>query len=145
MKRQILKGSDRIMKRNLVFNFNRFSVNEILTEWVKADKSKDLIVLESVHSDWSIEVDGIRNLSEHVFENFLSRIDEFDHKVQLYCKEAYEKGNYKIENYLVTLEWISVQENSITMGYWGDHVNVELRSNIEYENGSWKQTEIFYQ
>lgn len=46
---------------------------------------------------------------------------------------------------MVTLEWISIHENSITMGYWGEHVNVELRAVIKYENGMWKQKEIYYQ
>ncbi|MDQ0088978.1 hypothetical protein J2T12_002388 [Paenibacillus anaericanus] len=134
-----------MIKRNLLFNFNRFLTNEVLTEWEKADKSKDVIVLESVNSDWSVEVDGIQSISQQVFENFLSKIDTFDNEVQLYCKEVYEKSNYRIEYYIVTLQWISVLENSITMGYWGNYVNVELRSNIEYENGVWKQRGIYYQ
>lgn len=131
--------------RNLLFNFNRFSVNDVKAEWEKADKSKDVVVLESDKSDWSVEVDGIQSISHQVFETFLFKLDEFDNEVQLFCKEAYEKINYGIENYLVTLEWISVLENSITMGYWGDHVNVELRAVIKYENGMWKQKEIYYQ
>ncbi len=109
------------------------------------DKSKDVVVLERANSDWSIELDGIQSISHEVFEIFLSKLDVFDNAVQLFCKEAYEKSNYSIENYIVTLEWISILENSITMGYWGDHVNVELRSVIKFENGLWNQKEIYYQ
>lgn len=134
-----------MIQRNLMFHFNRFTVNEVLTEWEKADKSKEVIVLESANSDWSLEVDGIQSISHQIFETFLSKLDEFDNEVQLFCKEVYEKSNHGIENYMVTLEWISVQEDSITMGYWGEHVNVELRAVIEYENGMWKQKEIYYQ
>ncbi len=132
-------------QRNLWFNFNRFSVNEILAEWKKVDKSKDVVVLKSVKSDWSIEVDGIQSISHLSFENFLSKLDVFDNAVQTFCKETYEKSNYSIENYMVTLQWISVLENSITMGYWGDYVNIELRAIIECENEIWKQKEIYYQ
>ncbi|GIP53743.1 hypothetical protein [Paenibacillus vini] len=131
--------------RNLLIKFNRFSINEVLAEWEKADKSKEVIVLESATSDWSIEVDGIQSISHQIFETFLSKLDDFDNEVQLFCKETYEKSNYGIEKYMVTLEWISILENSITMGYWGEHVNVELRAVIEYENGMWKQKEIYYQ
>ncbi|MGG3281090.1 hypothetical protein [Paenibacillus solani] len=132
-------------KQHLLFKFNRFSANEVLTAWENADKSKDEIVLESADLDWSIEVDGIPNISQEMFEHFLSKIDIFDNGVQLYCKEVYENSNVKIENYIVSLQWISIIENSITMGYWGDYVNIELRSNIECDNGIWKQKEIYYQ
>ncbi|MBD7971026.1 hypothetical protein [Paenibacillus gallinarum] len=134
-----------MIKRNLLFNFNRFSENEVLIEWEKAVKSEDVIVLESINSDWSIEIDGIQSISQQEFESFLSKIDVFDNEVQLYCKEIYEKSSFGAENYIVTLQWISVLKNSITMGYWGDYVNVELRSNIKYENGIWKQIGICYQ
>lgn len=122
-----------------------FTVNEVLEQWEKTDRTKDLIVLESVHSDWSIEVDGFQSISPQVFTNFLSKVNAFDHEVQLYCKEVYEKSNNSIENYLVTLQWISVLEDSVTMGYWGDYVNIELRSHLRYQNGIWKQISIFYQ
>ncbi len=134
-----------MIKRNLSFVLHRFSVNEVLTAWEKADKSKDIIVLESDHSDWSIEVDGVQSISHQVFETFLSQLNDFDHGVQLFCKDTYEKSNHGIEYYLVTLEWISILENSITMGYWGDYVNVELRSIVAYENEMWHQKEIYYQ
>lgn len=109
-------------QQKLLFHFNRFSANEVMAKWEKADKSKDVVVLESETSDWSVQVDGFHSISHQVFETFLSKMDEFDNEVQFFCKEAYEKSNYSIENYLVTLEWISVLENSITMGYWGNHV-----------------------
>lgn len=136
-----------MIKRNLLFNFNRFSENEVLIEWEKANKSKDIIVLESnnLDSDWSIEIDGIQSTSQQVFESFLSKIDAFDKEVQLYCKGVYVKSDFGAENYIVSLQWISVLKNSITMGYWGDYVNVELRCNIEYENGIWRQIGICYQ
>ncbi|MGG3281125.1 hypothetical protein [Paenibacillus solani] len=134
-----------MIKQHLLFKFNRFSANEVLTAWENANKSKDVILLESAKSDWSIEVDGIQNISHQIFEHFLSKIDVFDNGVQLYCKEVYENRKVKIENYIVSLQWISLLENSITMGYWGDFVNVELRSNIEYDNGIWKQKNIYYQ
>lgn len=132
-------------KQPLLFKLNRFSANEVLTAWENADKSKDVIVLESANSDWSIEVDGLQNISQEMLEHFLSKIDVFDNEVQLYCKEVFENGNHKIDNYIVSLQWISVLENSITMGYWGDYVNIELRSNLECDNGIWKQKEIYYQ
>lgn len=134
-----------MIKQHLLFEFNRFSTNEVLTAWENADKSKDVILLEADNSDWSIEVDGIQNISHQTFEHFLSEIDAFDNGVQHYCKEVYENSNSKIENYIVSLQWISVLENSITMGYWGDYVNIELRSNIECDNGIWKQKDIYYQ
>jgi len=134
-----------MIKQQLLFTFNRISVNEVLTAWENADKSKEVILLESANSDWSIEVDGIQNITHPMFEHFLSKIDAIDNGVQLYCKEVYENSNHKIENYIVSLQWISVLENSITMGYWGDYVNIELRSNIEYDNGVWKQKDIYYQ
>lgn len=132
-------------KHPLLFELNRFSANEVLTAWENADKSKDVIVLESANSDWSIEVDGIQNISQEMLEHFLSKIDVFDNEVQLYCKEVFENSNNKIDNYIVSLQWISVLENSITMGYWGDYVNIELRSNLECDNGNWKQKDIYYQ
>ncbi|OME92300.1 MULTISPECIES: hypothetical protein [Paenibacillus] len=134
-----------MIKQHLLFKFNRFSTNEVLTAWENADKSKDVILLESANSEWSIEVDGIQNISDQMFEHFLSKIDVFDNGVQLYCKEVYENSNFKIENFIVSLQWISLLENSITMGYWGDYMNVELRSNIECDNGIWKQKDIYYQ
>ncbi|VTR47249.1 Uncharacterised protein [Actinobacillus pleuropneumoniae] len=134
-----------MIKQHLLFKFNRFSANEVLTAWENADKSKDVILLESANSDWSIEVDGIQNISHPMFERFLSKIDVFDNGVQLYCKGVYEKSNFKIENFIVSLQWISLHENSITMGYWGDYVNIELRSNVECDNGIWKQKDIYYQ
>lgn len=134
-----------MIKQHLLFKFNRFSTNEVLTAWENADKSKDVILLESANSDWSIEVDGIQNISDQMFEHFLSKIDVFDNGVQLYCKEVYENSNFKIENFIVSLQWISLLENAITMGYWGDYMNVELRSNIECDNGIWKQKDIYYQ
>ncbi|MGO4789313.1 hypothetical protein AB4124_18030 [Paenibacillus sp. 2KB_20] len=134
-----------MIKQHLLFKFNRFSTNEVLTAWENADKSKDVILLESANSDWSIEVDGIQNISDQMFEHFLSKIDVFDNGVQLYCKEVYENSNFKIENFIVSLQWISLLENSITMEYWGDYMNVELRSNIECDNGIWKQKDIYYQ
>lgn len=134
-----------MIKQHLFFKFNRFSANEVLAAWENADKSKEVILLESANSDWSIEVDGIQNISHPMFERFLSKIDVFDNGVQLYCKEIYENSNFKIENFIVSLQWISLLENSITMGYWGDYVNIELRSNIECDNGIWKQKDIYYQ
>jgi len=134
-----------MIKQHLLFKFNRFSTNKVLTAWENADKSKDVILLESANSDWSIEVDGIQNISDQMFEHFLSKIDVFDNGVQLYCKEVYENSNFKIENFIVSLQWISLLENAITMGYWGDYMNVELRSNIECDNGIWKQKDIYYQ
>lgn len=134
-----------MIKQHLLFKFNRFSANEVLAAWENADKSKEVILLESANSDWSIEVDGIQNISHPMFERFLSKIDVFDNGVQLYCKEVYENSNFKIENFIVSLQWISLLENSITMGYWGDYVNIELRSNIECDNGIWKQKDIYYQ
>ncbi|KOR89324.1 hypothetical protein [Paenibacillus solani] len=134
-----------MIKQHLQFKINRFSTNEVLTAWEDADKSKDVILLEFANSDWSIEVNDIQNISHQMFEHFLSKIDVFDNGVQLFCKEVYENSNFKIENYIVSLQWISVLENSITMGYWGDYVNVELRSNIECDNGIWKQKDIYYQ
>ncbi|WP_433939893.1 hypothetical protein [Paenibacillus lautus] len=134
-----------MIKQQLLFKFNRFSANEVLTAWENADKSKDVILLESAHSDWSIEVDGIQNISHQMFEHFLSKLDVFDNGVQLYCKEVYENSNFKIEHFIVSLQWISLHENSITLGYWGDYVNVELRSIIECDNGIWKQKDIYYQ
>ena len=134
-----------MIKQHLFFKFNRFSANEVLAAWENADKSKEVILLESANSDWSIEVDGIQNISHPMFERFLSKIDVFDNGVQLYCKEVYENSNFKIENFIVSLQWISLLENSITMGYWGDYVNIELRSNIECDNGIWKQKDIYYQ
>lgn len=81
-----------MLNRNLVFNLHRFSVNEVLTEWEKADKSKDLVVLESLISDWSIEVDGIQSISRQAFESFLSIMDAFDNEVHFIVKKSTKKA-----------------------------------------------------
>lgn len=109
-----------MIKQQLLFKFNRFSANEVLTAWENADKSKDVILLESANLGWS-----------------------FDNKVHFIVKRSMKTVILKQK--IISLQWISVLQNSITLGYWRDYVNIELKSNIECDNGVWKQKDIYYQ
>lgn len=77
--------------RNLLIKFNRFSINEVLAEWEKADKSKEVIVLESATSDWSIEVDGIQNISHQAFETFFLNWSNLIMRCSFFVKKLMKK------------------------------------------------------
>lgn len=66
--------------------------------------------------------------------------------VQDFCKLNYDSKQLEMKNYLVSLEWITIEADSpiIVMGYWGKYVNIELRAIFE-KRKNWELVDIYYQ
>lgn len=125
----------------------RYPAAFMLDAWKKADKTKPLILLEPVGCDISVEITGFQDTSSAYVEDFLSHITDIDYKVQEFCKLNYDSSQLEMKNYIVTLAWITVNggASTVEMGYWGKHVNVELRAVLEKRKDHWEMADIHYQ
>lgn len=121
------------------FQFNRYRPEYFLMEWDAADKLKNTITINH------IEVDGIRTTGELPIQKFFEQINEIDNEVQTFCKDIYEHNKFSIDACLVALQWVNIADDIITLGYWGECVNIELRASCEYANEKWQLTEVHYQ
>lgn len=129
------------------FMKNRYSSQCILDEWENADKTNRVIVLEVENPYLELEISGVQDDNISLCKEFLARITEFDNAVQERCKKAYyEKRNkVDIKQYMVALQWLSIKDNEVIMGYWGEYVNIELRVKVKYIEDEWKIIEMYYQ
>ncbi|MBP3459618.1 MAG: hypothetical protein J6K58_10445 [Lachnospiraceae bacterium] len=121
------------------FVLNRYDSRTYCKLWNMADKTQKVILVGE------IELEGYQEKFDLMITRFWSQITEIDNNIQCFCREAFEKGTYDIDNYIVSLQWVSVGENKVTMGYWGDHVNIELRAVCVYKNMQWEISDIYYQ
>jgi glycosylphosphatidylinositol transamidase (GPIT) subunit GPI8 len=127
-----------IMKE-CTFELNKYTSEQFLNEWEIANKTKGIVEI----SDVEIEFD--QETSEALIQKFFLQINDIDNEVQKFCKENYERSTYNIKNYIVDLAWIKIKNNTITLGYWGEYVNIELRAICKFENLIWKIVDIYYQ
>lgn len=125
--------------------FGRYSPDIILKAWknrtLKKYKTGQVFLIESVESDFSIEIDGFETVNTDFLTDILYHIEEFDQTVQNFCKKYYE---IDFRNYKVTLEWISIEKNEATLGYFGDYVNIELIAVFKKEEKQWYIADICY-
>lgn len=121
------------------FVLNRYDSRTYCKLWNMADKTQKVILVGE------IELEGYQEKFDLIITRFWSQVTEIDNNIQCFCREAFEKGTYDIDNYIVSLQWVSVGENKVTMGYWGDYVNIELRAVCIYESVQWEISDIYYQ
>ncbi|MHC1747306.1 MAG: hypothetical protein AB9856_02825 [Cellulosilyticaceae bacterium] len=121
------------------FQFNRYKSEHFLGEWEIIDKSGNVITINGV------EIEGVQQETELLMQKFILQITDTDNEIQMFCKKNFENGKFAIQNYIVALEWISMEHNFIEMGYWGEYVNIELRAICKFENDKWKLEDIYYQ
>lgn len=125
---------------------DRYPATVVLDVWENANKTGQTILLESSDPNISIEINGFQDTGTDYFKDFLSHITEFDNMVQDFCKLNYDSKQLEMKNYLVSLEWITIEADSpiIVMGYWGKYVNIELRAIFE-KRKNWELVDIYYQ
>lgn len=79
---------------------------------------------------------------------FLQRVAEYDNMVQDFCANSFQAGKHDAKNYEVSLAWIDFEDagsQKAVMGYWGKHVNLELRAVFLYTESEWQVEEIYWQ
>lgn len=126
---------------------DRYPAALVIAVWEKANQTVDPILLECSVPNFSIEINGFQNSSEEMLKDFFSHITDFDDLVQDFCKMNYDAKQQEMKNYIVTLEWISIEPDSqiIVMGYCGKYVNIELRAIFEKSEDNWETMDIYYQ
>lgn len=141
---RLLKDSERKQEKidteqKPTFEFDRYPADKLLKAWEEADKTNEDITLEDNELKFSIELDGVQNISIPLFEKFLSQVCTIDNDFQMSCKADYEKKNLSIVHFIHTLAIIYIEEDCISMVYWGTYVNTETVIDLKYESGKWKR------
>lgn len=121
------------------FELNKYTSEQFLNEWKIANKTKGIVEINDV------EIYFDKEIPEALIQEFFLQINDINNEVQKFCKEIYEKSTYNIKNYIVDLAWIKIKNSTITLGYWGEYVNIELRAVCKFENAIWKVIDIYYQ
>ena len=128
------------------FKPDRYDKDELLAALDNAQTCVNSLIIGD------IEISGNIADAEWVRED-VARISEFDREVQSFCSKACAEHcrnvkscqlSEEVKPYQVELSWLSLDENSVTVGYWGECVNIELRAVFALNDGEWKMTEIYY-
>lgn len=127
------------------FPIGRYSTNTINEAFLRADKTKRVLLLENTDPYFSFEIEGFDTVDNKVFLDILSHIEAFDNKVQSFCETNYQSTKLTIANYIVSISWIIVKPNEVVIGYWGDSVNIELRAIFTRESHAWEVRDIYFQ
>lgn len=126
-------------REQIKFQFNRYNNKDFSECFDLADKTSNTIVIKE------IEVENYQKSNEFMLKKFFLQITQIDNDVQEFCKETFEKGKNDIRNYLVSLQWVSIDGNELTIGYWGEYVNIELRVICNFNDSMWNISDIYYQ
>ena len=118
------------------FEENRYDVNSFFDAWIRADKSKKVIVVND------IEVEQYDPEYENRMEIFWKKLSDIDNRVLQYCREECEKSDFDEKNFVVDLNWVLMEGDNIELGYVGRFVNIELRATL---NDHLDIIEIYYQ
>lgn len=130
---------DKVAGLSLGMEKNRYNGKQLLEEWIAADKTGKVIVVNE------IEVEGYEEHLEEMVQSFWSNISMIDNEVQQFCKDSWEKSGEDAKNYVVDLSWIALDADGVEMGYWGRNANIELRAKYNYQNEQWAREEIVFQ
>ena len=130
---------DKVAGLSLGMEKNRYNGKQLFEEWIAADKTGKVIVVNE------IEVEGYEEHLEEMVQSFWRNISMIDNEVQQFCKDSWEKSGEDAKNYVVDLNWIALDADGVEMGYWGRNVNIELRAKYSFQNEQWTQEEIDFQ
>ena len=89
-----------------------------------------------------IEVEQYDPEYENRMEIFWKKLSDIDNRVLQYCREECEKSDLDEKNFVVDLNWVLVEGETIELGYVGRFVNIELRATL---NDHLDITDIYYQ
>ena len=149
-----------MMNENLYTDKNRYK-DIIVKAWDNADKSQKTIslippedvILPKYLFD-GIEIYGVTDKNKKAVDSFMKNIHSYDGMIVTFLIENYEKAPSfyhainrpkVIEDYIQCLSWLEFDGNTVTMGYCGAFVNMELRAVFEYDGEIWHKQDIYYQ
>lgn len=127
------------------FPLGRYPMAVLLDVFSKVNKSEKTLLLENEEPWFEIEISGMESASDNDVLDVISHIEEFDNEVQHFCEANHHHGKQDIMYYVVGLQWIKIELNEITLGYWGECCNIELRAKFAKIDSEWKSTDIYYQ
>gem|GEM_PF-6353669 len=117
------------IKEEQYFKRNRYKKEEILDVFEKIETIDKTINLD-ITSDETLEmhVDEKQAITRELIKEILAEIPIFDNYIQDFCELNYSKSSYSAKNYMVSLAWISIEQEKVIMRYWGEYVNIELEA-----------------
>lgn len=127
------------------FPLGRYPANIIMNTYQKADKTKQVFLLKNIAYNFEIEIEKSDGIEETFLLEVLSQVEDFDNTVQKFCMNNYQPERQNANNYKVGISWISIEEDRVEIGYWGEYVNIELRAVFAKKNGNWETIDIYYQ
>lgn len=137
--------SNQKIKEEQYFKRNRYKKEEILDVFEKIETIDKTINLD-ITSDETLEmhVDEKQAITRDLIKEILAEIPIFDNYIQDFCELNYNKSSYSAKNYMVSLAWISIEQEKVIMRYWGEYVNIELEAIFIKKNLKWENKDIYY-
>ena len=126
------------------FKRNRYIKDEILTAFEKLEAIDKIFYLD-ISKDDIVEIHLDEEVTRDLLVEIISKIQEFDNYVQDFCELNSVRGSFSYANYMVLLSWMKIEQNKVIMGYWGERVNIELRTIFVKNELVWENKEIYYQ
>lgn len=146
--KSIIKNFSKSKQKNeeeQYFKRKRYKKEEIFAEFEKIETINKTINLD-ITSDETLElhVSDKQTITRDFIKEILAEIPIFDDYVQDFCELNYKKSSYSAKNYMVALAWISIEQDKVTMRYWGECVNIELEAIFVKNNSEWENKDIYY-
>ena len=126
------------------FKRNRYVKEDMLVEFEKIETINKIFYLDISQND-NLEIHVHEEINRDFIKEVISEIPTFDNYVQDFCESNSKMSKFAPGNYRVSLAWISIEQNKVVMGYWGEFVNIELRSMFVKNNSVWENDDIYWQ